>query len=279
MSRGWDPSQTPDLPPISPFGWGLVILRGSALLLLLLAGVLVFAAIRLIEIPLYGPNPPVTPRITQWVCRAALRILGLRARIDGRAMDHPGALVANHASWLDIFVLNACTPVYFVSKSEVASWPGIGFLARLTGTVFITRDPRQARSQTELFKTRLKAGHRLLFFPEGTSTDGRRVLPFKTPLFQSFFDPDLRESLYIQPLTVIYRAPEAGDDRFYGWWGDMAFGPHLLRVLAVMRQGMVSVAFHQAEKVNDHPDRKAIAEELETAIRAGLSDGPGPPSG
>jgi lyso-ornithine lipid O-acyltransferase len=97
-------------------------------------------------------------------------------------MQHKGALVANHASWLDIFTLNACDRIYFVSKSEVAGWPGIGWLARATGTVFINRQGREAQMQKLLFEARLRAGHRLLFFPEGTSTDGQRVLDFKSTL-------------------------------------------------------------------------------------------------
>ena len=98
----------------------------------------------------------------------------------------PSTVVANHASWLDIFALNAPQRIYFVSKDEVRDWPGIGWLARATGTVFIARKSREAGVQARLFETRMAAGHRLLFFPEGTSTDGRRVLPFKTTLFAAF---------------------------------------------------------------------------------------------
>jgi 1-acyl-sn-glycerol-3-phosphate acyltransferase len=85
--------------------------------------------------------------------------------------------VANHAGWLDIFTLNAVQRVYFVSKSEVAAWAGVGVLARVTGTVFIDRQARQAAEQARMLQDRLAAGHRLLFFPEGTSSDARRVHP------------------------------------------------------------------------------------------------------
>lgn len=143
-----------------------------------------------------------------------------------------GALVANHASWLDIFVLNALSRIYFVSKAEVAGWPAIGWLARATGTLFIERDPKQARAQAQQMEDRLRAGHRLLFFPEGTSTDGLRVLPFKPTLFAAFFGQNQPPGLQVQPVSVSYHAPAGAPARLYAWWGDMDFGSHLLTVLA-----------------------------------------------
>ena len=187
-------------------------------------------------------------------------------------MTQRGAVVSNHVAWLDIFTHNARKRIYFVSKAEVAKWPGIGWLARATGTVFINRDPREAKLQQAVFEGRLLAGHKLLFFPEGTSTDGRRVLPFKTTLFQAFFTPDLVHGMYIQPVTLIYRAPKGADKRFYGWWGDMAFGPHLLQVLAAWPQGSVTVKYHPPLKVDDFADRKALAAAAEAAVRSGLPE-------
>lgn len=187
-------------------------------------------------------------------------------------MGHPGALVANHSSWLDIFALNAATRLYFVSKAEVAGWPGIGLLAKITGTVFIARDRGQARAQQDVFEDRLLAGHRLLFFPEGTSTDNFRVLPFKSTLFAAFFTEKLRNTLYIQPISVVYTAPEGQDPRFYGWWGDMDFGPHALIMLAQPRGGSVKVICHPPVPVRDMEDRKAMAVTMEKAVRQGMPD-------
>ncbi len=158
--------------------------------------------------PAFRPRRPLTPHVTQFVCRAALRILGLRLTVSGTPMAERGAVVANHSSWLDIFTLNAIQRVYFVAKSEVSGWPGIGWLARATGTVFITRRGVEAKAQQEIFEARLRAGHKLLFFPEGTSTDTIRVLPFKSSLFQAFYTHGLDRLMFIQPVTVIYRAPE-----------------------------------------------------------------------
>ncbi|MCV2892027.1 lysophospholipid acyltransferase family protein [Lentibacter sp. XHP0401] len=269
----WDASRAPDETNITLAGWLRVILRAAALIVLVFGGLLVLLALRLFERPLYGLHRPWTPYITQFVCRMAFVILGMKHSATGRQMKEAGAVVANHASWLDIFTLNARKRVYFVSKSEVAKWPGIGWLARATGTVFINRDRREARAQQEVFEARLLAGHKLLFFPEGTSTDGLRVLPFKPTLFQAFFADSLRERLFVQPVSVVYRAPAGATVRFYGWWGDMEFGPHLLKTLAAGHGGSVSVTYHAPLRVADFADRKALARAAEDAVRSAMPAG------
>ncbi|MBZ8119190.1 1-acyl-sn-glycerol-3-phosphate acyltransferase [Roseovarius sp. LXJ103] len=270
MSFTWLPEETPVDAPLGMAGWIRAMLRGVVLLVLVVCGLTLLLLIRLVERPLCGLRRPVSPVITVCVCRAALSVLRLRHEVVGQPMRDAGAVVSNHASWLDIFVLNAAKRIYFVSKAEVAGWPGIGALARAVGTVFIARDRTQARVQTALFEARLSVGHMLLFFPEGTSTDGMRVLPFKTTLFQAFFSPDLHASLQIQPVTVIYAAPRGMDARFYGWWGDMEFGGHFLKVLAVRGPGAVKVIYHSPVAVRDWDSRKALAAHLEAQVRAGM---------
>ncbi|QFT59985.1 2-acyl-glycerophospho-ethanolamine acyltransferase [Sulfitobacter sp. THAF37] len=276
MTTAWDSGVPPAYPRITAMGWLRVVLRMLALVATVSGGLLIKLVLRAVEWPLCGTHRPVTPYVTQIVCRLSLRIIGLRHTTFGMPMSGRGAVVANHSSWLDIFVLNAGKRVYFVSKSEVARWPGIGWLARATGTVFIERNPARAREQTALFQDRLLAGHKLLFFPEGTSTDGRQVLPFKTTLFQSFFAPDLREEIAVQPVSVIYHAPPGAEARFYGWWGDMDFGTHLVHTLAPARQGRVDVVYHPPVRICDMPNRKALAQACETAVRAGHHDRLGP---
>nr|WP_051567284.1 lysophospholipid acyltransferase family protein [Sulfitobacter guttiformis] len=254
---------------MGPAEWLRVVCRGVALAMLVFGGLAALLLTRLIERPACGQNRPVTPYITQFVCRTAFRILGIGLKVSGVPMPGRGAVVANHSSWLDIFTLNAAKRIYFVSKSEVAAWPGIGWLARATGTVFIERNPKRAKVQTETFRDRLLVGHKLLFFPEGTSTDGMQVLPFKTTLFQSFFAPELVGQIAVQPVSVLYTAPPLTDPRFYGWWGDMSFGAHLLVTLAPARQGHVSVVYHPPLQVVDFANRKALAQACEDAVRAG----------
>lgn len=268
MSSTWESDE--NYPPrhrITLLGWLRVLLRG------LILGTIVFGClgllllVRFIEKPIHGLHRPWTPFITQFVCRTAFRVLGIEFSSQGELMTQRGGVVANHSSWLDIFALNARKRIYFVSKAEVASWPGIGWLARATGTVFINRDPKEAHAQKELFEARLMAGHKLLFFPEGTSSDAVRVLPFKPTLFAAFFTPELRDELWVQPVTVLYHAPKGEDPRFYGWWGDMDFGSHLLQTLSQSPQGRVELIYHTPVAVRDFPSRKALAAHCETVIR------------
>lgn len=270
MSLTWRSDQEPAPARPGLAGWLRLLARGGAMAVLTFGGLLVLLALRPAERWRHGAARPWTGRLVQAVCRGDLRILGLPVEVAGRPMAGPGASVANHASWLDILVLNAADRVHFVAKSEVAGWPGIGWLARATGTVFIARDPREAPAQAALFTARLRGGERLLFFPEGTSTDGRRVLPFKPTLFAAFFAPGL-EGLAIQPVSVRYTAPAGADPRFYGWWGDMDLGPHLMQVLAARRQGRVRVVFHPPLPVAEFAGRKPLAAAAEAAVRAGVS--------
>lgn len=274
MSGTWFPDQEPEPVRIGPMGWVRVGLRGTPVLVVVLGGLIVLLLVRLIERPLCGVNRPVTPYITQGVCKSALVVMGIRLTVVGAHMTQNGAVVCNHASWLDIFTLNAAKRIYFVAKSEVAGWPLIGWLARATGTVFIARRSRDAKIQLDIFADRLNAGHKLLFFPEGTSTDGLRVLSFKSTLFEAFFAQELRDSLHIQPVTVKYSAPAGQDARFYGWWGDMEMGPHLLKTLAARKSGAVQVIYHAPVAVAEFDGRKALAQYCENKVRGGLKDDP-----
>lgn len=267
MSVTWTSDSPPPVEPITFRGWLRILRRGVPFGIVVGLGLILTQILRLIEAPLFGQRRPITPYITRAVCMAVFPIIGMGFRMNGQPAKGRVAVVANHASWLDIFALNARQRIYFVSKSEVAAWPCIGWLARATGTVFISRDRKDAKRQSEIFSWRLSHGHRLLFFPEGTSTDSLRVLPFKTTLFQPFFAHDLRSILKVQPVSLHYFAPSGKDPRFYGWWGDMDFGSHLLQVLAAPRQGRIEVTYHPAVSVKDFDDRKALARHCEETVR------------
>ncbi len=266
----------PAFDPPGPAGWLLLILRGAAVLALLVPGLAVLVVLRALERPFAGLRRPVSGLVNLVVSRASLAAMGLRLVVRGRPMTGRGALVANHSSWLDILALNAAAPVFFVAKAEVAGWPGIGWLARASGTIFIARAGREAKSQTLLFEARLRAGQRLLFFPEGTSTDGQRLLPFKTTLFAAFFAGDLPDLLSVQPVTLRYLVPPGRDPRFYGWWADMDLGRHLVQVLSARRQGRVEVVFHAPVPVADCADRKTLAARCEATVRSALATPAGP---
>ena len=271
MTDSWREEPEPDHIMITPMGWVRIGLRGVPLAVVVFGCLLLLLATRLIERPVFGLRRPWTPYITQFVCQSAFLILGIGYTRVGTPMRGAGAVVANHSSWLDIFALNAAKRIYFVSKAEVAAWPGIGLLARATGTVFIKRDRKEATSQIEVFRARLVAGHKLLFFPEGTSTDGLQVLPFKPTLFAAFFDSVLAKTMRLQSVTLLYSSPIGGDPRFYGWWGDMGFAPHLLAILAARQQGSVTVIYHPPVQLSDYANRKALAKALEDQVRSGLT--------
>ena len=252
---------------VKGLAWLRVALKGAVLATLVFGCLALSLLLRLLERPLFGQRRPWTPHITVFVCRNAFRVLGMGWREEGAQMAAHGALVANHVSWLDIFALNASAPLYFVSKAEVAGWPGIGWLARATGTVFIRRARSEARAHRDHLRDRLDLGHRLLFFPEGTSTDGLRLLPFRPTLFAAATDSGAAD--FVQPVTLIYHAPPGERADFYGWWGDMGFGDHLLRMLAARRHGHVRLIWHAPIPTADR-DRKSLAREAEAAVRAGL---------
>lgn len=261
-----------------PVKWGTwrMIRRGAPVIAMILICMVLMLLTRALERVFYGPRRPWSSVFPRFVSRNALRLMGIRLSVKGQPMRHHGAVVANHSTWLDIFVLNAVQRVFFVSKAEVANWPGIGTMAKATGTVFINRDRRDAAKQKTLFEERLHLGHKLLFFPEGTSSDSLRVLPFKPTLFAAFFTPELREEVWIQPVTARYIAPEGQDVRFFGWWGEMDFGSSLVHVLKVMPQGRVEVTFHEPIAVKDVKDRKEMAARCEAAVRSGLPEIPEP---
>ncbi|MAN57481.1 MAG: 1-acyl-sn-glycerol-3-phosphate acyltransferase [Paracoccus sp.] len=269
----WREGAPPALPrPHGVAEWWRVIRRAVPALLVLLLGVVLILPLRAAERLIHGSRRPWTGPHVQLVCRLVLACIGLDWQRKGRPMRGPGAVVANHSSWLDILTMNAAMPVFFVSKAEVRRWPGINILTAVTNTHFVVRDPKFARAQAAEFAARIRAGHRLLFFPEGTSTDGRRVLAFKPTLFQGFLDPGLPADLAIQPMSVIYHAPEGADPRFYGWWADMALADHLLAVLSARRQGMAEVVLHQPVPVAGET-RKSLAAKTEAAVRGGVEQG------
>lgn len=270
MSSTWHSADEPEATAITAAGWLRVIWRGTALVLVIFGGLGFLLLLRLVERPLCGQDRPWTPYITQIVCRSALVILGIRHNLSGEIVNDAGAFVANHSTWLDIFALHSGNRVFFVAKSEVASWPAIGWLARAAGTVFVRRNARDAELQRDIIVARLKVGQRLLFFPEGTSTDGFQVLAFKSMLFAAFFALDIDNALSIQPVTVSYRAPFGEDARFYGWWGQMDFAPHLLKTLAARHHGSVDIVYHAPLRVADFADRKALATACEIVVRSGL---------
>ncbi len=200
-----------------------------------------------------------------------------RVHINGTPVkNEPCLMVANHASWQDIFLIGGSVPVSFVAKSDVKSWPVIGTLARMAGTVFVDRTRRQSSGNTKNeMQQRLENGETLVLFPEGTTSDGSQILPFKSALFgASQLEVD-GKPIKVQPVTVAYKRvwnlPMARAVRNgFAWAGDVPLGTHLWNNL---KSGPidVSITFHEPMTVNDVGGRKVLAKLSEEIIREGLA--------
>jgi lyso-ornithine lipid O-acyltransferase len=212
-----------------------------------------------------------------WYHRQICRLLGVRLHIEGEvAKDRPVLLVANHTSWLDIPVLSAVAPLSFVAKKEIGTWPFVSALARLQCSVFVDRARRTAVGETagEIIE-RLKAGDTIVLFAEGTTSDGNRVLPFKTSLFAaakpSRTTDGSEPAAYVQTLAIVYThlhgVPLGRADRaLVGWYGDMEAARHVWELL---KAGPVDVSIRIGPPVPlaNFADRKALAGHSEAEIR------------
>ncbi len=262
----WIGPPEPEFAPLGLFEWGRVVLRALVFVTGMVVLMLCFWVARLLEWPL---GTRAGSNFVIWLaCVMSCWLLAVRVERVGTPMAQGGARVCNHSSWMDIFVLRAASQIFFVAKSEVRGWPVLGFIADQTGTMFIERKRTEAKRQEAMFAQRLHRGDRLCFFPEGTSSDGLRVLPFKSTLFNAFLADELRDEMWVQPVTVFYRAAEHLPASFYGWWGHIEFGAHFVNTLARSRGGQVRVTFHEAVRVVDFADRKALARYCEDVVRA-----------
>jgi 1-acyl-sn-glycerol-3-phosphate acyltransferase len=187
----------------------------------------------------------------------------------------PTLFVANHASYTDITILGATIPGSFVAKAEVARWPFFGWLAKLQRTVFVDRKPRTTHAQRDALAERLEAGDDLILFPEGTSNDGLRVLPFKSALFSVAEYRAHGEPLAVQPVTVAYtRLDGMPIGRAWrpllAWYGGMNLGPHLWTLVGL---GIVTVVveFHPVVTIADFGSRKALSDHCRRVIAQGLA--------
>jgi 1-acyl-sn-glycerol-3-phosphate acyltransferase len=219
-------------------------------------------------------HPGTLPRLFH---AFTLRLLDIRVRVSGeRAPQRPLLVVANHVSWTDISVLGSLDRFSFVAKSDMATWPVFGTLARLQRSVFVDRDrARGAREQARELGERLAAGEAVVLFAEGTTCDGNAVGSFKSTLFGAAqaalaSQPGL-DMVHVQPVTIAYTRlhgmPMGRLHRVHAAWiGDMDLLPH---ILALMREGAmdVEVKFGAPVPFTRGMDRKKIARDMEETIR------------
>ena len=207
----------------------------------------------------------------RWTCL----ILGIRIKKTGLDRILPGSfVVANHCSYLDIFVLGSLFPSVFVAKKEVESWLLIGSLARFAGTVFVTRDSRMKTiSAMEEIKNRLTSGISVILFPEGTTNDGKDMLAFKSSLFRI---PALGNNPVL-PVSLIYsringKAVGGAEKDCIAWYGAMSLLPHLWNILG-MKKIDVRVHFNpvlqKVTAIDVAKTRKLVSAAAYESVRGG----------
>lgn len=215
-----------------------------------------------------GPRGGVPPNVlwAQWFLQSALRITGGRLRVTGEP-PREGLVLCNHLSYVDIAVLGSAFPCAFVSKVEVRAWPFIGWGAVLAGTVFVRRARRrEVGGQVDDLKLALTRRIPIILFPEGTSTDGTRVLPFRSALLQAAQETDCN----VTPAALSYRTASPADAaRDICWWGGVAFAAHLWRFLALPKFE-TSVVFGSPRSLET--DRKSEAAALREEVLGLLRD-------
>lgn len=209
--------------------------------------------------------------------RAVAAIIGIRiVQVGEISQARPLLFAINHASWLDITVFGSMTPVAFVAKREVNGWPVFGLLARLQRTVFVDRTRQRTAGHRDEMLVRLDEGERIGLFPEGTSSDGNRVLPFKSAFFAIAEHRTDGKPLSVQPVSIAYVGlnglPIGRDDRpTFAWYADMDLAPHLWGVLAAGRV-TVTVQFHPVVTIDQFASRKELARHCEDVVSQGVSD-------
>lgn len=254
-----DVLRAPIMGAMSAQGTSSLLTRGLRLLRLgmhLLSGLLTVA----LRFPFYSRQQQF--RAVRVWSGSLLRILGVRVRVHGDiAGDRPLMIVANHVSWLDVFALNAVTPVRFVAKSEIRQWPAIGWLSARTGTLFIERGRRRDTARVGgLVAEALRSGDVVAVFPEGTTTDGSQVLRFHSSLLQ----PALAAEAGVQPVALRFERSDGSLCVEAAYDGDKSLWHTLLQIVA-QREIHVQLNFLPLLQTGA-ADRRALADAAQAAI-------------
>lgn len=253
--------------------------RGVFRIVLFLTSVIVVLPFQWVLMKLDVGAKIIPFRFHRWL----LRVFGIRVHVTGAIEPGGGVLIAaNHSSWIDILTVSSVGPISFIAKSEVNTWPGFGLLARLQQTIYVARNRRsKTAEQRDEIKERLGKGDTIVLFPEGTSSDGNRVLTFKSALMSAAEGtiPDGSKGgekpIRVQPMSIAYtRLHGLPMNRayrpFYAWYGDMDLVPHLWDMV---RLGPIDceITIHPPMTVADVGSRKALAARCEALVSESLT--------
>ncbi len=242
------------------------ITKSILFIALLLAGFVIWAC----GLPFVSWSAALTWRwrcfaFRQWA-RANAALMGMNLQASGVAPRGTVMLVSNHLSYLDVIVFALCCDAVFVAKSEVARWPLIGFLSRCMGTIFIERGrKRDILRVNALIESALRAGRSVIVFPEGTTSAGASVSPFKSPLLE----PAVKLSVPVHYANLHYAtaAHESPAAESVCWWGEMDFVPHLWRLFQLTS---FCAAVHFGTTPLPASDRKTLARAAQAHIAANV---------
>jgi 1-acyl-sn-glycerol-3-phosphate acyltransferase len=219
---------------------------------------------------------PFARRFPRIVHRVVVRIVGAKLTVRGvQVKGGPALFVSNHCSYADISIIGSLIRGSFVAKSEVASWPLFGICAKLSDTVFVDRRARFAHAQAEEMRQRFRRGDRLIMFAEGTTSDGNRVLPFRSSLFATAEIEADGTPIVVQPVSIAYTRldglPIGRHLRpFFAWYGDMNMFSHLWELMG-MGKLEVAIEFHPPVTIRDFASRKELATFCQAQVAAGVS--------
>jgi 1-acyl-sn-glycerol-3-phosphate acyltransferase len=227
-----------------------------------LVGTLLLATVDLFVVALRHGFHPSSHARSLWLQRNSRRVVKvIVAECDASSVRlGAGLLVCNHVSYVDILVLGSIAPAVFVAKSEVAKWPVFGWFARGCGTIFVRRELRSDVTRiSDEIRNRLQRGFLVVLFPEGTSSDGGEVLPFKSSLLEPV--RAVGRDVYAAHVSYVQRDGTPGTNVPY--WGEMTMLPHLLRLLSQPRvKARVGL-----RAVKELPDcRKELARQLQAEV-------------
>ncbi|WP_158945045.1 1-acyl-sn-glycerol-3-phosphate acyltransferase [Granulicella sp. S190] len=214
-------------------------------------------------------RPRVGAEGAVWIhgwCRRIVRVLGFECSVEGR-VPSGGAVVSNHLSYLDILLYSSVQPFVMVAKTEVRGWPLLGWLTAQAGTVYVERGggpptyPQVNAAMAEAYRSGLP----VLFFPEGTTTPGGGVLPFRRGLFHSVLKDEI--PLRVAALRYALDSHVVNGDATVGedvcWWGDMEFAPHMFQFLGL--QGL-QAQIRFGEEIIERVDRFVLSESAQGAV-------------
>lgn len=224
------------------------------------------ASIAIVILPWVGPRS--RDQLTSHWCRGLLASLNIRVVIHGTPPDiecQGTMFVANHISWIDIHALNSIRAVRFIAKAEIRNWPVFGWFAHKVNTLFIERSKRHDTGRiVELASDSLRAGDNLCVFPEGTTTDGTHVKPFKSSLLQAAINAEAR----VWPFSIHYPGPDGRPDTRMAYCDDVTLMQSISQVLAV-RAPVVELYFSAPISASGC-DRRDLLDVVRASILSGI---------